>query len=88
VVTLHELLSYRGVSDLIADARHRPWGKTLIPRLVSVDDEVVIVEPWDPLYDQNEIQFISDELAANVVDVGQSFSRLWHHKGIWTPVRA
>ena len=61
VVTLHELLSYHAVSDLIAVARHRPWGKALVPRLVPVENEVVIVEPWDPLYNQKEIQFISDE---------------------------
>ena len=88
VATLHELLSFRSVGDLIADARQRPWGEALVPRLVPVENEVVIVEPWDPLYHQKEIQFISDELAANVVDVGQSFSRLWHHNSIWTPVRA
>jgi 8-oxo-dGTP pyrophosphatase MutT (NUDIX family) len=88
VASLHELLNYRGVSYLIADARHRPWGKALVPRLVPVENEVVIVEPWDPIYNQKEIRLTSDELSANVVDVGRSFSRLWHHNGIWTPVRA
>ena len=88
VATLHELLSYSGVNELIEDARHRPWGKALIPRLVPVENEVVIVEPWDPLYNQKEIHLTTNDLAANVVDVGESFSRLWHHKGIWTPVRA
>jgi 8-oxo-dGTP pyrophosphatase MutT (NUDIX family) len=88
VVTLHELLKYRDINKLIEDARQRPWGKMLMPRLVPVGNEVVIVEPWDPLYGRKEIKFTSSELAVNVVEVGQSFSRLWHHDGIWTPVRA
>jgi 8-oxo-dGTP pyrophosphatase MutT (NUDIX family) len=88
VVTLHELLSYRSLNDLIQHAAQRPWGEALMPRLASVDKGAVIVEPWDPMYNQKEIRLTSDELAKNVADVGQPFSRLWNHGGIWRPVKA
>jgi len=88
VVTLHELLSFRSPEDLMQHAGSRPWGEALLPRLVPTEKEVVIVEPWDPNYNQKEIQLSDRELADNVVDVGQPFSRLWHHGGIWRPVHA
>jgi len=87
VVTLHELLSYRNLNELIHHAAQKPWGEALMPRLAFADKEAVIVEPWDPMYDHAEIHLTGEELAQKRVDVGQPFSRLWHHGGIWRPVR-
>jgi len=88
VVTLHELLSYQNLNDLIQHAAQRPWGGVLMPRLVPVDNSTVIIEPWDSMYNQKEIRLTSDELAKNIVEVGQPFSRLWNHEGIWRPVKS
>jgi hypothetical protein len=87
VVTLHELLNYRSLADLVQHSAQSSWGETIIPRLVFAEKDPVIVEPWDPIYHQKEIQLTTAELSQKCVDVGQSFSRLWHHAGIWRPVR-
>lgn len=88
VVTLHQLLRFQSLDDLIQHATSRPWGEALVPRLVPAENGAVIVEPWDPMYNQNEIRLSSAALAENCVEVGQPFSRLWHHQGIWRPVKA
>ncbi len=87
VVTLHELLSYRRPGELIQDAAQKSWGAALMPRLALADNEPVIVEPWDPAYHQTEIQLSIEELHRNLVGVGEPFSRLWQHGGVWRPVK-
>ena len=87
VATLHELLSYQRLSDLMQDAMQKPWGDALMPRLALADKDPVIVEPWDPMYHQKEIHLNGEELNKNLVGVGEPFSRLWHHAGIWRPVK-
>jgi 8-oxo-dGTP pyrophosphatase MutT (NUDIX family) len=87
VVTLHELLRYQHLSDLMRETLQKPWGDALMPRLTLADNDPVIVEPWDPIYHQTEIQLNVEGLQKNLVDVGEPFSRLWHHKGIWLPVK-
>ena len=88
VATLHELLSYRSLNELMQYSAQKSWGPALMPRLVFADQDAVIVEPWDPVYHQEEIQLTGEVLAKNRVDVGQPFSRLWHHGGVWRPVKA
>ena len=88
VVTLHELLNYPRLSDLMQSAAQKSWGDALMPRLTLADKDPVIVEPWDPMYHQEEILLNGEELNKNLVGVGESFSRLWHHEGIWRPVKA
>ena len=88
VVTLHELLGYQHLSDLMQDALQKSWGDALMPRLAVAAKEPVIVEPWDPVYHETEIQLNIEELNNNLVGVAEPFSRLWHHEGIWRPVKA
>ena len=88
VVTLHDLLGYEHPDEIIQDAVQKTWGKALMPRLAMANKEPVIVEPWDPGYHQAEIQLNIEELNKNLVGVGEPFSRLWHHEGIWRPVKA
>ena len=88
LITLYQLLNYRSLQDLNMNAQDRLWGEALLPRLVPLDEGAVIVEPWDPLYHLAEIKIDSLELAKAVLPVGQSFSRIWYHNGIWKPVQS
>jgi 8-oxo-dGTP pyrophosphatase MutT (NUDIX family) len=88
LITLHSLLNYRSLKDLIKEAKIKRWGKPLLPRLIPLQVGAVIVEPWDSMYNQKYIQLNSDELANTVLPVGESFSRIWHNEGIWRPVKS
>jgi 8-oxo-dGTP pyrophosphatase MutT (NUDIX family) len=87
LITLHELLAYQNLRELKKEAAGRRWGQTLLSRLVPLHEGAVIVEPWDPIYNQKTIHFNGDELAQAVLPVGASFSRIWYNDGIWKPVR-
>lgn len=87
LITLHELLKYSNMSDLITEANQRTWGDSLLPRLVPFDKGAVIVEPWDPMYRQKEIKINYDQLPMSLLPVGKPFSRIWYDEGIWKPVR-
>jgi 8-oxo-dGTP pyrophosphatase MutT (NUDIX family) len=87
LATLHELLSYQRLSDLMQQAVQKSWGDALMPRLAFADKDPVIVEPWDPMYPKEKIHLNVAELNENLVGVGEPFSRLWHHEGIWRPVK-
>lgn len=86
LVTLHELLTYPCLADLQGQAEIRPWGDERLPRLVPLKKGVVIVEPWDRQYHQEQIKINADTLHKMVLPVGKSFSRLWYNDGIWKPV--
>ena len=88
LITLHSLLKYRNLEVLIKEAKIKQWGKPLLPRLIPLHMGAVIVEPWDSMYNQKDIQFNNDELANKVVPVGESFSRIWYNDGIWRPVKS
>jgi len=87
LVTLHELSKYRSLADLQTQAAQRPWGPAIQPRLVSLAQGAIIVEPWDPLYHQKAITIDPADLPAAVLPVGTSFSRIWLDQGIWKPIR-
>jgi 8-oxo-dGTP pyrophosphatase MutT (NUDIX family) len=87
LVTLHELLKYSNHKDLHAAGKRRQWGQPLLPRLVPLEEGAVIVEPWDPMYRQEKININPNKLAASVLPVGRSFSRIWQNEGIWKPVK-
>jgi 8-oxo-dGTP pyrophosphatase MutT (NUDIX family) len=87
LVTLHELLKYPHLEDLKIESKHRPWGQTIIPRLVPLAKGVVIVEPWDPMYFENEITINPGNLSGSVLPVGESFSRIWFDGSLWKPIR-
>lgn len=86
LVTLHELLRYSDLKDLQAADKRRQWNQALLPRLVPLEKGAVIVEPWDPMYRKTEINIYPSDLAASVLPVGDSFSRIWLDDGIWKPV--
>ncbi len=88
LVTLHELSKYRTLAELKTEAAQRSWGKAIQPRLVPLPQGAVIVEPWDPRYHQKSIKIDPEDLAASVLPVGTSFSRIWLDRGIWKPIRA
>jgi len=86
LVTLHELLKYPRLKDLQAESRRRPWGPALIPRLVPLTKGAVIVEPWDPQYQEKEIGIDRAGLPTSILPVGQAFSRIWYNGHLWRPV--
>jgi 8-oxo-dGTP pyrophosphatase MutT (NUDIX family) len=86
LMTLHELLQYTNLQDLAKETERRPWGEALLPRLVALDKGAVIVEPWDPLYRSEKIEIDPVGLPKATLPIGQPFSRIWHHQGIWRPV--
>lgn len=88
VVTLHQLLAFETLADLLAEARRRPWGEAIRPRMVKLDDGAVIVEPWDPMYGAERIRIEPETLDAAIAAVGAPFSRIWIHRGRCLPIAA
>jgi 8-oxo-dGTP pyrophosphatase MutT (NUDIX family) len=86
LATLHELSKYQTLKDLQIEAANRSWGQTIQPRLVPLPEGAVIVEPWDPMYQQKVINIDPEDLPASVLPVGTSFSRIWLDRGIWKPI--
>ena len=85
LVTLQEILPYGDLSNLEKDARGKPWGQTRLPRFISLEKGAMILEPWDPMINQ-EVEIDPAWLETRVLAVGEPFSRLWFHRGIWKPV--
>jgi len=87
LVTLQELTQYRDTNDLEKEARSRSWGEARLPRLIPLPEGSVILQPWDPMY-HLECEIDPNTLLDSVLPVGAPFSRVWHHNGLWKPVRA
>jgi len=87
LVTLHELLKYTNLNRLQTENYYRPWGRTRLPRLVPLSNGAVLVQPWDPMYRQKEINIDPAVLPEWVLPVGASFSRIWCDNGIWKPIK-
>ena len=88
VVTLQELLSYPGVAALKNEIKIRPWGEARIPRLLRMNEEALLLLPWDPHYERPEIEVDTRGPEKRNTPVGKSFSRLRYSGGIWRPVWA
>ena len=86
LVTLHELLHYKTLTELQDDVSWRGWGEPRLPRLIGVDKGAVILEPWDPMIREKDVTFDLATLKKRVLAVGIPFSRLWLYEGIWRPV--
>ena len=86
LVTLHELSKFQTLGELHVEAASRAWGQAIQPRLITLSEGAVIVEPWDPMYNHEELNICPSNLPASVVPVGKPFSRLWLNQGIWKPV--
>jgi len=87
MVTLHQLLAYKELNHFKSVLEARNWGEPILPRLVRLSKGVMLVEPWDPLYDQ-ELEVDADSLANEIAHPSEPFSRIWFHEGLWKPVRS
>jgi 8-oxo-dGTP pyrophosphatase MutT (NUDIX family) len=85
LITLHELLQYSDMSKLRKEVQSRPWGEPLLPRLIPQPQGSIILEPWDPLY-REELEIDPNKLEQSVLALGEPFSRIWYHEGIWRPI--
>jgi len=86
LVTLQELVRYKALKELQEEARTRGWGESRVPRLIRVEKGAVILEPWDPMIHEKDVEFDRAALRKLVLPVGEPFSRLWLYEGIWRPV--
>ncbi len=86
LVTLHQLLPSGDTKSLISESTHKGWGRTIMPRLVPLTNGAVIVEPWDPMYHNEQINIDPGGLAASILPVEKAFSRIWYNDGFWKPV--
>ena len=86
LVTLHQLLQYPNLKSLRAESKHRQWGQTIIPRLVPLANGAVIIEPWDPMYLEDQTIICPEILPNSVLAVGEPFSRIWYDGSLWRPV--
>ncbi len=88
VVTLHQLAAFGTLADLMAEARRRPWGEAIRPRMVKLESGALIVEPWDPMYGARRIAVDPDSLEGKVAAAGEPFSRIWIRKEGCLPLLA
>jgi len=72
--------------DLKKEVRARTWGEALLPRMIRLPKGRLILEPWDPM-SKKELEIDARGLEMNCLPVGEPFSRIWYHGGIWRPVR-
>jgi 8-oxo-dGTP pyrophosphatase MutT (NUDIX family) len=87
LVTLNELLQYPDMKTLEKEVKAHPWGNPRLPRLIPSPNGALILLPWDPMYDQ-EPRANTKVLEETSTSLGEPFSRLWYHEGIWRPVQA
>jgi 8-oxo-dGTP pyrophosphatase MutT (NUDIX family) len=87
LVTLSELFPCKNLPELNAALKTRTSGRPLLPIFRPFSRGGIIIEPWDPMYG-SEFEPDASRLDAALVSVGEPFSRIWYHEGIWRPVRA
>jgi len=85
VVTLHEFLKYSDMAALEKELKTHTWGETMLPRLIPSRSGALILEPWDPMYNQNT-KIETSGLEAAILPPCEPFSRLWFHEGLWKPL--
>ncbi len=88
LVTLQQLFAYRSLADLKKEMVHHTWGPAIFPRMIPLDKGAVLIEPWDAAYDQPEIFIDPAGLKEALLPVGEPFSRIWYHQGLYRPVKA
>jgi 8-oxo-dGTP pyrophosphatase MutT (NUDIX family) len=88
VVTLTHMSAFTDLTTLKQEIKSRSWGDPIAPRLLSTDSGPVILEPWDPMWeeksDTNDLE--TSNLAQKLLPPGAPFSRLWCDKGVWKPI--
>ena len=86
LVTLHEMLKYGDLEVLQVCMQTRQWGQAIMPRLIPLKRGGVIVEPWDPAWNQEKIVIDAGTLKEKVLSVGEPFSRLWNDGSLCRPI--
>jgi hypothetical protein len=84
---MHELLDYPDADALQRARETRPWGEARFPRMIQSKGGPVILEPWDPHYDDLNENMDTTAFSSLVLSSDKPFSRLYLHDGIWKPVR-
>ena len=87
LVTLHELLRYDSPEQLQGRSVSHSWGATRSPRLVPSKQGAFILQPWDPLCDENK-PVDPEDFSTRILPPAEPFSRLWMREGIWRPVES
>ena len=87
IVTMHELLAYPDADSLKREWETRPWGDARFPRMIQSKGGPVILEPWDPQYDDMNENMDTTAFGPLVLSSDEPFSRIYLHNGIWKPVR-
>lgn len=87
LVTLQQLLEYQHLDDLLNSTVNRDWGKTILPRMVKLENGTLILEPWDSMYHEDEIKLDEGLLEQDVLRPGVAFSRIWFNGELWRPIR-
>lgn len=85
LVTLQEILPFRGIKDVPDPSPASSWEMPRLPRLIRLPRGAMILEPWDPMI-HDEIRVDEEKLQDLVLPVGTPFSRIWLQEGIWRPV--
>jgi 8-oxo-dGTP pyrophosphatase MutT (NUDIX family) len=86
LVTLQGLIGFKTFDQVKKGSLANGWGHPLLPRLVVLENEAIILEPWDPCYLDDDVTIDRATLAGSVLGVGEPFSRLWNGEGPWKPV--
>ncbi|MBU1341624.1 MAG: NUDIX domain-containing protein [Proteobacteria bacterium] len=85
VVTLTQMMRFKGLDDLKQEIQMRSWADPIAPRLVPSSNGPVILEPWDPMCD-DDCDIDTSNFSNRVLSPGAEFSRIWCDKGVWKPV--
>lgn len=85
VVTLTHLLAFNTLAQLRQEIQTRSWGDPIAPRLVPSSNGPVIIEPWDPRFDEDE-KIDTTNFSKKLLLPGAAFSRIWCDNGVWKPV--
>ena len=88
LVTLYELLQYPDILTLEKGIKGNSWGRARLPRLIPSPNGALILLPWDPMYDHEPIVNAGAPGGTISMSLGEPFSRLWYHEGVWRPVPA
>lgn len=83
VVTLTQLSAIAHLDALKEEIKNRSWGNPIVPRLLTSPNGPVIIEPWDPMFNE---QIDAEGLSWKILPPGAPFSRIWCDKGVWKPI--
>ncbi len=89
IVTLTELIKFKNLDNIRQEIQTRGWGNPLAPHLVSSPNGLVIIEPWDEMFDclgDSTCEIDTSDFAQKVLAPGSRFSRIWCNNGMWKPI--